>query len=451
MTKKIRIGTGSGGCSVERLEPACDLIYRGNIDYLIFECLSERTMAEAQKQKLEDPALGYNSMLEIRMRKMLKPAFERHIKIVSNMGAANPEAAVARIRDIAGELGLHGLKIARVFGDDITDRLDRYGEMPLYDTPGKLKDLPDIISGNVYLGADGIRRALDEGADVVITGRVADPSLFVGPVCHELGFTADEPEKMGQAILLGHLMECNAQITGGYFADPGYKDLENIDQLGFPIAEMDETGAFTITKLDGTGGAINKDVCKEQLLYEIGDPSAYITPDGIADFSKVRITEVEKDKILLEGARAKKAPDTYKVNIGYYDSYMGIAEISFGGLNSLKRARLVADAVQKRWETIGVKPLERHISYIGYNSLYGDKIAELMSDGVCPEVRLRIAVRTDNRNDAVLLNHEVQCLYINGAAGNAGIEARVSRVLAVNNILIPKNDVEACVRMEEVS
>ena len=449
--KHIRIGVGSGGCAYERLEPAVDLIKHGNLDYLVFECLSERTIAEAMAEKLDNPEKGYNAMLEIRMRKMLRLAVENHVRIISNMGGANTPAAVRAIKQIAGEAGLKGLKIGMVLGDDITDRVNEFMDCSLCDSPGRLSDLKNILSANVYFGSDGIKEALDDGADLVITGRVVDPALFVGPICHEFGFTNDDPHRMGQAILLGHLLECCAQITGGYYVDPGLKDLPDLDRLGFPIAEMDETGDFIITKLEGTGGAVNTDICKEQLLYEIGDPACYVTPDGEADFTGVRFEELKKDVVKVTGAVIRGVPSAYKVNIGYSDCYAGTAEISYGGLNSLNRARVVADAIRKRWKLIGVEPLESRIDFIGYNSLYGEKIASLMSDGRCPEVRLRAAVRTATRDEALLLNHETQCLYINGAAGGAGITASVSRVISVNNIMIPRDSVDCRVRFEEVN
>lgn len=447
--KKIRIGVGSGGCAVERMEPALDLIERGNIDYLIFECLSERTVAEAQQRRLSDPRKGYNEMLQIRMKKMLKRAKEKNIKIVSNMGGANTAEAVKEIVRIAYEQELDGVKIAMVSGDDIVNKIHMYDDLPLWNSEGTVGSLENIISANIYLGADGIKEALDMGADVVITGRVADPSLFVGPIQHE--FNIENTQQLGQAILLGHLLECCAQITGGYYVDPGMKNLENLEKIGFPIAEIDESGIFTITKLPGTGGAVNIDICKEQLLYEITDPRAYITPDGVADFGNVRFEQIEEDVVRVSGAMAKQKPETYKVNIGYTDCYQGVAEISYGGLNSLNRARLVADVIQKRWDIIGVTPLESRIEYIGYNSLYGDKIAAEMSDGKCPEVRLRVSVRTKTEEEAIALNHETQCLYINGAAGGAGISATVRRVISVESVIIPRDGNEYHVGMEEVT
>lgn len=449
--KKIRIGVGAGGCPYERLEPTLDLIERGNLDYLIFETLSERGIIDMHKIKRSNPEKGYNPMLKIRMEKMLKKAKEKNIKIISNMGGANTPAAIREIKRIAEEQEIHGLKIAMVYGDDITESIKQYDDVPLWDRKDKkLGDLEEIISANVYFGADGIVEALDMGADIVITGRVVDAALFVGPIRHEFGFKNEETEKMGQAILLGHLLECNAQVTGGYYLDPGYKDIENMAEIGFPIAEMDETGSFFITKLENSGGTVNVDVCKEQLLYEIKNPAEYIIPDGIADFSHVKFEQIEKDKVLATGANIKGIPDTYKVNVGYLGGYIGVGENSYGGLNSLNRARAVAEAIVKRWDIIGIKPQEYRVDYIGYNSLYGDKIAQVMSDGNCPEVRLRIAVRTDNEEDAILLIREVQCLYINGAAGSAGITSNVQRVVGVENIIIPRADVEYGVKMEVI-
>ena len=286
--KKVRIGCGSGGCTWERMEPTIELLEKGRLDYLIFECLAERTIAAAQKEKLQNPAKGYNPMLETRMRKVLPLAKQNGVKIVSNMGAANTQGAVDAIVALAREEGITGLKIAMVRGDDILDRIGKYYDCPLWDRKAPLRELDgSIISANVYLSSEPIREALAAGADVVITGRVADPALFVGPLKFEFGWGIDDAEKMGQALLLGHLMECAAQLTGGYYADPDYKDVPDLHCLGQPIAEIDESGDFFISKVDGSGGLVNVDICREQLLYEIGDPSHYITPDGIADFSKV--------------------------------------------------------------------------------------------------------------------------------------------------------------------
>lgn len=449
--KKLRIGCGSGGCTYERLEPAVELLEKGRLDYLIFECLAERTIAAAQKEKQADPTKGYNPMLEARMRRILPLAAKHGVTIVSNMGAANTPRAVELTAEIAGDLGLSGLKIASVRGDDILGRVRDYRDLPLLDRQIPLGDLEDsIISANVYLSGDPIRKALETDAQVIITGRVADPALFVGPLKHAFGWSADDESEMGQAILLGHLLECAGQLTGGYYADPGYKDVDNLHVLGFPIAEIDETGTFVVTKPEGSGGAVCLDVCKEQLLYEIDDPARYITPDGIADLSQVTFAQTGEDRVTVRGAVCRGEPTHYKVNIGYRDCWTGEAQISYGGGNALDRARLAADIVEKRLRLIGVIPDEYRVDYIGCTSLYGAGISAGITRNAPSEVRLRIAARTKTREEAVAVAREVECLYTNGPAGGSGIRSTVEQPVCVDNILIPCADVSPEVAVFEV-
>lgn len=436
--KKIRIGCGSGGCAFERLEPAIELVEKGNIDYLIFECLSERTIAEAQRQKNSNPEKGYNPMLEERMKIFLPLMKQYRFKIVSNMGGANPQCAVYKIKQIAGELGIKGLKIAMVTGDDITSQIHEYDNYPLIESRTTIGLTQNIISANVYLGADSISQALDDGADIVITGRVADPSLFVGPIIHEFHWKADDYPKIGQAILTGHLMECCAQLTGGYYADPGYKEVPDLDRLGHPIAEINEMGEVFFTKPENSGGLVNVDICKEQLLYEIGNPAAYITPDGIADFTKVFFKQVSDHTVSAQGALSHDITDTYKVNLAYEDGYIGIGEVSFGGQNSLERAKLAADIIKKRWEIIRIKPLRHQFDYIGFNSLYKSNISTKIHSGTIPEIRLRVSVHTKTELDAHKLIRELQCMYINGPAGSSGIASHIETVLSIDSFLIPR-------------
>lgn len=449
--KTLRIGCGSGGCTYERLEPAVELLEKGRLDYLIFECLAERTIAAAQKEKQADPARGHNPMLEARMRRVLPLAVKHGVTIVSNMGAANTPRAVELTVAIAGDMGLCGLKIASVRGDDIVERIRDYHDLPLLDRKTSLRDLEGaIISANVYLSGDPIREALDAGAQVVITGRVADPALFVGPLKHEFGWNADDESRMGQAILLGHLLECAGQLTGGYYADPGYKNVENLHILGFPIAEINATGVFDVTKPKDSGGTVCVDVCKEQLLYEIDDPARYITPDGIADFSRVTFAQTGDDRVTARGAVCRGEPTHYKVNIGYRDCWTGEAHISYGGGNALDRARLAADIVEKRLRLLGITPDEYRVDYIGHTSLYGAGISANIVLNAPPEVRLRVAARTRTKEEAVAVVREVECLYTNGPAGGAGIRSMVEQPVCVDNILIPRTDVSPEVFVNEV-
>ena len=373
--KKIRIGSGAGYAG-DRIEPAVELMEKGNLDYIIFECLAERTIAIGQQDKMKDPTKGYNQLLEARMRKILKLAKDNHIKVITNMGAANPVAAAEKTAEIAKELGVSGLKIAYVTGDDITPQIEKYYDNDVLELDCKLGDIKEsILSTNVYLGAEGIIEALENGADIVITGRVSDPALSIGPLVHEFGWNIkDDADKMGQATLVGHLLECAGQVTGGYYADPGYKDVPDLDRLGFPLIEIDETGKFVVTKVEGSGGLVCEDTCKEQMIYEIHNPERYLTPDTVADFSHVTFTQVGKDRVEAAHATSHGKPETLKVSVGYKDCFIGEGEISYGGMNCMNRAKLAADIVEKRLKLVGVEMEEFRIDYIGYNSLYKSEI-----------------------------------------------------------------------------
>ena len=448
--KKIRIGCGAG-CSYDRLEPAIELVEKGDIDYIVFECLAERTIANNQQQKLKDPSKGYTPMLEPRIRGILRKCKEEGIKIVTNMGAANLEAAIKLILEITKEMDITDIKVAMISGDNITDDLEKYKEIVMWQSTHTLGELEaEIISANVYLGAEAIKEALDNGADIVVTGRVADVALFVGPLMHEFGWTENDLYKIGQATLLGHLLECGGQITGGYFADPGYKDVENLHILGHPIAEIDETGDFIVTKVKGSGGEVSLRTCKEQLLYEITDPSCYITPNAIVDFTKVCFRQIDKDVVLVTGAISKGSPTTYKVNVGYCDCYIGEGEVSFGGLNSLPRAKMCADIIEKRLKIVGANINEYRVDYVGYNSLYKTNISDSFAPKEHSEIRLRISGRTKNYDDAMLIAQELDYLYTNGPAGSSGIESGVKQVLSVGAIIIPKENINVQITYWEV-
>ncbi len=280
----LRLGAGAG-FQGDRIAPAVDLAERGKLDYLIFECLGERTIALAQQARSVDPTKGYDPLLERRMRAVLPACVRNSTRIVTNMGAANPLAAAEKTRAVARELGLTGLKVAAVMGDDI---LDEIGEFVLDETGNRASVLGDrLVSANAYIGIDGLVAALDAGADVVICGRASDPSLFLAPLVHEFGWARDDWTRLGRGILVGHLLECAAQITGGYFADPGFKDVPDLANIGHPLAEVDRDGNAVITKLEGTGGRVSRATCIEQMLYEIHDPARYLPPVVFAYFSMV--------------------------------------------------------------------------------------------------------------------------------------------------------------------
>ena len=311
--KKIRIGSGAGYAG-DRIEPAVELMEKANLDYIIFECLAERTIALSQQEKMTDLQKGYNPLLEMRMRKILKLANDNRIKVITNMGAANPLAAMQKTAEIARVLGLDGLKIAAVQGDDLFDDIDLFADLPILELGIPLSEIRDnMISANAYLGCEGIVEALRGGADIIITGRVADPALTIGPLVYEFGWDVEQHhDQMGQAVLAGHLLECAGQVTGGYYADPGRKEIEGLERLGFPFIEIDQTGQFTLSKPEGSGGLVCVDICKEQLIYEIHDPANYLTPDATADFSRVRFEQTGKDCVRAELATSKQPPGYFK-------------------------------------------------------------------------------------------------------------------------------------------
>lgn len=436
--KRIRIGAGAG-YSGDRIEPAMELAEKGELDYLIFECLAERTIALAQQQKARDPDTGYDPMLEQRFRAILPVCHRNKIKILTNMGAANPIAAIHRTASIARELGLDNLKIAAVTGDDVLQAITG-GDYTLLESGKPLSSLGDtIISANAYLGSAPLVKALGSGADVVITGRVADPVLFTAPLIHEFNWDVNDYNLMGQGIVLGHLMECAGHITGGYFADPGYKEVPDLHNLGFPIAEVAADGGFTITKLKEAGGLVSTATCKEQLLYEIHDPAAYYTPDVVADFTGVRLEQTGKDRVLVSGGRGRAKTGKLKVSVGYADGYIGEGQISYGGSGAAERGKLALEVIRKRLQAFKAEYRELRFDLIGANSLYGNHL----SSGSPYEIRVRVAGRTEHQEAARRIGNEVEALYTNGPSGGGGAFKSIQEVVAIQSVLLDENQAPA--------
>ncbi len=437
--KSIRIAAGAGYAG-DRIEPALDSICRGNADYLIFECLAERTIALAQKEKLADPAKGYNPLLEYRMQKVLPLLHEHPVKIITNMGAANPLAAAEKVRQMAKQEGLH-LQVATVLGDDVLDRLNDYGDLPLMETGAPLRTLADsVVSANAYLGAKGISAALAAGADIVITGRVADPCLVSGPLMAEFQKSYDDADFLGKTIVAGHLLECAGQVTGGYFADPGEKDVPELWNLGFPILTFSENGDLLLEKLPGTGGLLNEATVKEQLLYEIQNPAEYLTPDVVADFTGITVQQ-QGEKVLVRGATGRPKTGLLKTSVGYRDGYIGEGEISYGGHNCTRRAQLAETVLRHRFTLLGLALREVRFDLLGVNSLYGPA-AGVFAPPQLAEVRLRVAARTADEETATAIGREVEALYVNGPAGGGGARSRVTSVVSVASILLPQQEVQ---------
>jgi len=443
-TKVVRIGCGAG-FSGDRIEPAVELAQRGALDYLVFECLAERTIALAQKSKLQNAGLGYDPLLVERMTAVLPACVANGVKIISNMGAANPVAACQRTAEVVRSLGLSGLTIAAVEGDDVTALL-RSSNADLGDASGGPLESGRIISANAYVGCGPIRDALRLGADIVLTGRVADPSLFVGPLMYEFDWAEDDWPRLGQATLIGHLLECAGQLTGGYFADPGLKDVQGLARLGFPLAEVEADGAAIVTKLAGTGGLVSVATCKEQLLYEVQDPAAYVTPDVVADFSGVTFQQVADDRVRIGGAGGRPRPEALKVSIGYHDGFIGEGQMSYAGSGAVDRARLALEIVEERLRLIGVSLRESRYDLIGVNSV----CADLQNAPTPPEVRIRVAGRTRTLEDALRIGREVETLYTNGPAGGGGATSSAREVVAIVSTLLPRERVVPSIGIEAV-
>ncbi|WP_223494625.1 acyclic terpene utilization AtuA family protein [Pseudomonas sp. A-RE-26] len=434
--KTLRIGSGAG-YSGDRIEPAVELAEQGDLDYLVFECLAERTIALAQQARISDPQGGYDPLLSERMRRVLPcvgaQAGRRRLRVITNMGAANPVAAAIEVRRIAGELGLN-LKVLAVVGDDVLSVLNPEQLLDNGQTVGALGKR--LISANAYLGVDGILEALRAEADVVITGRVADPSLFLAPQMFEFGWAADDWQRLGRGTLVGHLLECAGQVSGGYFADPGFKDVDDLARLGFPLAEVDAEGEAVITKVAGSGGRVSRATCIEQLIYEVHDPAAYLTPDVTADFSLVGFVEDSLDRVRAQGAAGRARPEQLKVSVGYLDGWIGEGQMSYGGPGAVARAQLARDVVLKRLELMGVKMHDVRAELIGMDALHGPR------SSVEPwEVRLRIAARCEERSDAVRVGNEVETLYTNGPSGGGGASKSLRQVVAVASLLLPRGAV----------
>lgn len=442
----VRLGAGAGFAR-DRIEPALDLARNGRLDYLIFECLAERTIALAQQQKQKSPELGYDPMFETRIRAVLPIQREKGFRIVTNMGAVNPAAAGRLAQKIARELKMPGLKIAVVEGDDVLSKVK--GSSASFLESGELLSArsDELIAANAYLGASGICEALDAKADIVICGRVSDPALFLGPLVHEFGWSMTDWDRMGTGTLVGHMLECAGQVSGGYFADPGYKDVEDLGNLGFPIGEVNEAGELVISKLPGTGGCVTAATCKEQLIYEIHNPREYYQPDVIADFSEVRIEEIGKDRVRLKGAKGTPRPATLKVSVAYRDGYVGEGQISYAGAGAVARARLAGDIVRQRLERSSVAVDELKVDLIGIDSLHGKSLGGGSSEPY--EVRLRIATRVRTQRLADAVAREVESLYTNGPAGGGGVVQLTREVIAVQSVLIPREQVHAVVTMLE--
>ncbi len=441
-TTEIAIGAGAGfsGDRVDAPGPVVrTLVERGGPAALIFEMLAERTLAFAQLEKQRDPAKGYEPLLDMELRPILADCVRHRIPIVGNFGAANPRGAAAHIERMARDLGLGPLKIGVVEGDDLSGPA---GEAIVRRYIAKEYAGRPFASANVYQGAMEIAQALREGAQVVVTGRVADPSLVVGPAVAHYGWSPTDWNELAGATMAGHLLECGAQVTGGYFADPGRKDVPDVANVGYPIAEIASDGSCIVTKAANTGGLVDARTVKEQILYEVHDPAAYLTPDVVADITEAEIVEVGRNRVRLSGVRGHPRPATLKANVFFEGGWLGDGEISYAGPNAEARARLGGEIIRERMGHL----LKLRIDLIGVTSILADDSGRMSGGvpvGAATDVRLRVAGAHDDEAILDRLMREVTALWTAGPAGGGGARVTKRKRLSTKSCYIPRELVPA--------
>jgi len=416
----IGCAAGFSGDRVDAAGPVVNtLAKREGARVLMFEVLAERTLALAQLARRSHPDAGYEPQLDSIVSPILAKCLEHRIAIVSNFGAANPRGAARRVAAIARSQGLRAPRIAIVTGDDLS--APAYRNL-LARELGSALDGIELVSANAYLGAEPIAKAIAAGAQVVVAGRVADPSLAVGPAMAHYGIAPDDWDRLGRATMAGHLLECGAQVTGGYFADPGMKDVPGLHDVGFPIAEIAEDGSCVIGKADDTGGLVTEQTVKEQLLYEVHDPAAYLTPDVTADIGGAEVRALGRDRVALTGVRGHARPGRLKVTVCHEGGWIGEGEISYAGPGAEARARLAAEVVRRRLEGLPLR-----IDLIG----------------VLSDVRLRVSMSHAVKEQAERVGREVLALYTCGPAGGGGVRTSVRARLETLSCFVPREAVHA--------
>ncbi len=452
--KTIRLGSGSAYWG-DMLDPAVELAAKGQLDYLGLDHLAELTLAILQRMRAKDPRAGYIPDLIPWTEALLPYLRQNGFKMMTNAGGANPEAGGQKVVDLARQMGYQGLKIGVVTGDDVLDQLDalaadgvRFVNMDTGEE-GLQRIRQDIVAANAYIGSDGVIEALQGGADVVVTGRVSDSALYVGPMMHEFGWSFAEPYwgRIGAAITIGHLLECSCFVTGGGSCQ--WREAREPWRIGFPIAEVDQDASAVITKVDGSGGIVNQWTVKEQLTYEISDPRSYFMPDGVADFTSVEMEEIGPDRVRVTGMSGRPRPDTLKVCIGYRDGFIAEGLLLYSWPDALEKARRSEDIVRRRLQMLGVEPVELRFDYVGINTLHGSTAHPV--EGEPNEVGLRIAAKVRTMDEADVVRREATHLWTLGGTGTAfGVPFRPRPVVALWPTLIPRSAVQVGVAVHSV-
>lgn len=455
MTKKVFIASGAG-FSGDRFDAAVPLVAHladcNGPRYLIFEVLAERSIALAQIAKSKDPDAGYSPYLEAYLRPILQQVKAHNIKIVSNMGAANPMAAARHVNRLAAELGLPPFKIAVLLGDDLSSYLDQQTILQAPTMEGNRLSGRELKAANVYLGGEAVAKALSGDADMVLVGRTTDSALVLGPLLHEFGWPQDDWDRLAAGTICGHLLECGAQVTGAYFADPGFKDVPALAEVGFPVAEISESGAFVITKPERTGGCVTTATVTEQLLYEMHDPACYVVPDVCADVTGLHLTEQAENRILVKGIKGKPGPAELKATVCVDGGYMAETELSYAGLNSLARAQLAGDVVIERMKKSGFNgDIRRDI--IGAFSVLDGGTPQMSSSDHLPfdgDYRVRLSLISAAKEPAQQLCDELQHLYCSGPAAGGGFRGSVTPQMASASILLDRALIEPHITVEVI-
>jgi hypothetical protein len=453
--KSIRVGCGSASWG-DMLDPAVELAEKGEVDYIGFDHLAELTMSILQRMKSKDPQRGFIPDLGPWMKRLLPIVRAKGIRLLTNAGGANVRAAGQTVASLAGDLGLGGLKIGLVFGDDLLERipeLRRQGlKFPNLDTGEEDIDrvADRLVAANAYIGSEGQIQALGEGAEVIITGRATDASVYIAPMVHELGWSTEDWQKMGAAITIGHIIECSAGCAGGM--SNFWKEIKEPWRVAFPIAEVFENGEAIITKPEGSGRMVSEWTVKEHLVYEVHDPRNYIMADGIADLSQVRLETLGPDRVKVTGFQGKKRPDRLKLCLGFEDGWIGESEISVCWPDAYQKAQFCERFLRGRFEELKLPVVEARYDYIGLNSIHGPLAPLPANLEEINEIRLRVAVRTTSKEYANQVRREVTHLWTHGPVGTTAVISPPPprEVIALWPTLVPRELVSQRVEILEV-
>jgi hypothetical protein len=451
--QKIRIASGQGFWGDLQNAPV-DQVRKGQIDYMMLDYLAEVTMSIMQKQKLKDPKLGYARDLIPLFDEILPDIVQKGIKVITNGGGANPIACREVIFEVAKKHGITDLKIGVVYGDDILQEIDSLEEKNIHlnnmETGEKLSSVrKDVISANVYFGARPIVEALKQGAQIVITGRTTDTGLTLAPMVYEFDWKWDDWNKISAGTVAGHILECGGQASGGNFQGD-WRAVPDLANIGFPIAEAFPDGRFIITKHENTGGLVSSATVKEQLLYEIGNPKNYITPDGVADFTTIQLKELGQNKVEVSGIKGNPSTEFYKVSMAYFDGYTAFSTLTYAWPDALEKAKKADEILRMRLANLGLHFDEMRTEFLGYNSCFGplSQNAELLN-----EVVMRVGVRGKDKNAIERFSREIAPLILTGppsVTGFAAGRAKPSEVIAYWPALIAKSAVMPKVEVKSI-